>query len=205
MKRREWKERTTRNSNNKHTTLTLTHGERPDSLLHATILMMSSLFLLPVSIFTNAHLWQISNVICIEQQLLETPRVTQDFLWHVGQRAMSLIHKLHLTIAPFEDWNALEHCWICLSKLLARRFASSRTKQQLRAERLFLFYFITFPSCSFTSTLNLLIALLALYSFPAFYIFSHILHFFHLCFLFIIVIHTDKMTTGNTLNFFLFL
>lgn len=60
------------------------------------------------------HLWQISDVIRVEQELLQAPRVPQDFLGHGGQRAVPLIHKLHLTIAALEDWNALEHCvrWI---------------------------------------------------------------------------------------------
>jgi hypothetical protein len=98
--------RKARNSNNNATPQRNTHTKRRqrlEPLLHATILMMSSvLFLFP-------HLWQVSNMICVQQQLLQAPWVAQNILGNVGQRAMSLVHKFHLTIATFEDWNALEH------------------------------------------------------------------------------------------------
>lgn len=92
-----------------------------------------------------AHLWQIANMICVEQQLFEASRVPQNFFWNGWKRAMTLIHKLHLTIASFEDWNALEHCLIYLSKLLARRFFTSHyTKKPFEPIDCFLFCFSHF-------------------------------------------------------------
>jgi hypothetical protein len=94
------REETTRNS----TQHTHTHAHRG----HNEPLYMQQ-FLMTSSLFPFAHLWQIPNVICVQQELLEAPRVPQNVLGNVGQRAVTLVHELHLSIASFEDWNALEH------------------------------------------------------------------------------------------------
>lgn len=55
------------------------------------------------------YLRQISDVICIEKQFFQTPWEALQFFGYTLQRTMPFIHRLHLAIAAFEYWNALEH------------------------------------------------------------------------------------------------
>lgn len=57
-----------------------------------------------------SHLWQIANMICVQQQFLQTPGIAQNFFGHICQRRVTFIHKFDLSITPFEYWNALKHC-----------------------------------------------------------------------------------------------
>lgn len=57
-----------------------------------------------------AYLRQIPDMVGIEQQFLQRTRVPQDFLRHVRQRAVALVHVLDLPIAALEDRDAFKHC-----------------------------------------------------------------------------------------------
>lgn len=61
-----------------------------------------------------SHLWQIANMICVQQQFLQTPGIAQNFFGHICQRRVTFIHKFDLSITPFEYWNALKHCELFL-------------------------------------------------------------------------------------------
>lgn len=48
-------------------------------------------------------------MVCVEEEFFETPRIPADLLGDGRQRAMPLVHVLHLPVAPLEDGDALEH------------------------------------------------------------------------------------------------
>lgn len=54
-------------------------------------------------------LWQIADVIRVQQKLLETPGVTQDIVGDAGQRAVTFVNVFHLPVTPFKNRNAAEH------------------------------------------------------------------------------------------------
>lgn len=55
------------------------------------------------------YLGQFTQMVSIQEQLLQTARVSKYFFWNAGQRAMSFVDELDLPIAAFKYWNALEH------------------------------------------------------------------------------------------------
>lgn len=57
----------------------------------------------------RVYLGQVSDVVGVEQQLLERAGVPEDVLGHVGQRTVSLVHVLDLPVASLEQGHALEH------------------------------------------------------------------------------------------------
>lgn len=59
--------------------------------------------------YRSSHLRQIPDVIGIEQQFLQTPRIAQYLLGHIWQRTVTLIDKFYLAIAALKYRNALEH------------------------------------------------------------------------------------------------
>lgn len=117
-RRKEWrrelereKDKKFQQQHNSHSaTLTPTAQSEPSRFYMQQFWWCHQVFIFFASCGHLAYLWQISNVICVQQQLLQASGVAQNVFGHIGQGAMPLIHELHLTIASFEDWNALEHC-----------------------------------------------------------------------------------------------
>lgn len=48
-------------------------------------------------------------MIRVQQELLETPGVTQDVVGDAGQGAMTFVDVFHLPVTPFKNRNAPEH------------------------------------------------------------------------------------------------
>lgn len=154
-------------------TLTPTAIARGEPLLYATIWWCHQVYFPFKAPNPRPHLWQIPNVIGVEQQLLEAPRIPlPELLGHVGQRAMSLIHELDLPIASLEDWNALEHCWFAINYTTAADSTSLCTILGL-----FCFRFDLISLSTREDPLRGWAFNLALHSSPAFYIFSHTIWF----------------------------
>lgn len=56
----------------------------------------------------DTHLRQVPDVVGIQEQLLQTPRIPQDILRHIRKRAMPLVNIFNLTIA-FEQRYTPKH------------------------------------------------------------------------------------------------
>ena len=72
----------------------------------------------PQSGQTEEVLGQVSQVIGVQEEFLEGSGVSEEVVGDGGQGAMPLVHVLHLTVTPFEDGDALEHCCCCCHCLL---------------------------------------------------------------------------------------
>lgn len=59
--------------------------------------------------FIIAYLRQLAYMICVEQKLLQAPRISQDIVGDARQRAMTLVNVFHLPVTPFKNWNVAEH------------------------------------------------------------------------------------------------
>ena len=58
----------------------------------------------------GVDLWKISDMISVEQKLLEAAGISQDVLGDGWQRAMTLVNIFHLPIAALENGNTTKHC-----------------------------------------------------------------------------------------------
>lgn len=58
--------------------------------------------------FLSPYLGQVSDLVGIQQQLLQTPRVAIDLVGNIEQGAVALIDRLNVTVAPPQG-NAVKH------------------------------------------------------------------------------------------------
>lgn len=63
----------------------------------------------PTSRFASAYLGQVSQLVGIEQQFLQTPLVAVNLIGHVQQRAVAFIDHLHMTVAPPQGYTVKHH------------------------------------------------------------------------------------------------
>lgn len=72
----------------------------------------------------QSYLRKVPEMICVEQELFQTSCVTQNVFWNDGERAMTFVDVLHLSVAALQKGRqALEHCWW--------RFVSGKQQQNL--------------------------------------------------------------------------
>lgn len=57
----------------------------------------------------SAYLGQVSQLVGIEQQFLQTPLVAVNLIGHVQQRAVAFIDHLHMTVAPPQGYTVKHH------------------------------------------------------------------------------------------------
>lgn len=58
---------------------------------------------------TLAHLGQVSELVGVQQQFLQTPSVAVDLIGHVEQRAVAFIDHLDMTVAPPQGYTVKHH------------------------------------------------------------------------------------------------
>lgn len=75
-------------------------------------------------------------MIGVQQKFFERPRVSDEILGHLTQGAVSLVHVLHLSVAPLEDGDALEH-----DQSMTTKENEKKTKQHFTRGRGFQIHF----------------------------------------------------------------
>ena len=58
---------------------------------------------------SRVYLGQLPEVVGVEEKLFEGAGVADQILGYGAERAVALVHVLHLSVAPLEDGDALEH------------------------------------------------------------------------------------------------
>jgi hypothetical protein len=60
---------------------------------------------------TEKILGKVPEMVGIEEELFQAPSISEHILWNCRQGTMTLVHILHLTVAPLQEGReALEHC-----------------------------------------------------------------------------------------------
>lgn len=76
-----------------------------------------------------AHLGQVSELVGVQQQFLQTPSVAVDLVGHVEQRAVAFIDHLDMTVAPPQGYTVKHHGgggWLVVADKSAPRAINRR-------------------------------------------------------------------------------
>lgn len=68
-----------------------------------------------------AHLGQVSELVGVQQQFLQTPSVAVDLIGHVEQRAVAFIDHLDMTVAPPQGYTVKHHGGVVVADKSAPR------------------------------------------------------------------------------------
>lgn len=64
----------------------------------------------------DAYLRQFTDVVGVQQDLLQTSGITQYVVGNTAQGAVTLVHILHMPVTPLKDGDTPKHgCWVALS------------------------------------------------------------------------------------------